>query len=740
MKLNMRIGIIMGRVYKETNRRMLQGILEQAYSLGMSAAVFTLTQENNDELSVHGEENLLNIINFSLLDGIIYAPYSFSSDKSRQCIKAFLKEKCTVPVISTDKGENGFDSVWYDDRAEIAEITSHLINDHGCRKIFCLTGPDYNDVAHSRMAGYKDAMSKAGLPFSEDDIIFGDFWCHSGKRLADEIAEGVRDFPDAVVCTNDSMAVALCDELAAKGISVPTRIRVTGYDGTLEASFHAPSITTYHTAWTQLGRDAMCRLYSSITGNKCQSCKNELGLINYCESCGCSSSGSYSHFDFNYQTMEDNYLDSNLSTLLLSADSLGSFANILVRLTYVFMDHVYYEKESYCLCLCEDWDSVTMNGDTEEYRRDGYSEKMIFANVLESRVVFNSADMFPPDHLKPGIPSVTFFTAVHFQDRCFGYALLTIDEIADGFNHHYLRFCREVNNSLEFLRVQNKLKSLAYKNYISGLRDELTGLYNRGCFNQLWSEAAAKARLFGQEVFLIGVTLGGLYQVNEAFGSLEKDKLITSFAELIPGCCVKDEKSLRSDEGEFIIIGVENSGSKRHDYLMKSLNERLEQYNMSSGNPYRIQIRSVVKVMPCTALPEADAVFDELSAMLKSEEKNHHSYAEQIYYSALVTLREQIYRFPEHEWSLNVCCQKLDMSVSNFQRIYRKAFGVSCMHDVQQSKLSYAKKLLLNSTDTLQVIARKCGYDYSHFMRTFKKETGMTPTEYRSGKVKAASD
>ncbi len=734
MNLNMRIGIIMGRIYKETNRRTLQGILEQAYSLGMSAAVFTLIQENNDEQSLHGEENLLTLINFSLIDGIIYVPYSFSTDRSQERIEEFLRKNCTVPIITLANDKSNENALWYDDRAEIAEITTHLINEHNCRKIYCLTGSYDNHVSHSRLEGYKDAMTAANLPFSDDDIIFGDFWYHSGRRLAEEIAEGKREIPDAVVCANDSMAVALCDELIARGISVPSKIRITGYDGTLEASFHSPSITTYKTAWTQLGRNAMCRLYYLISGNECKSCKIEHGTIDFRESCGCKVIRRENSFDFDYQTMEDNYLDSNLSTLLLSADSLSSFASILVKLTFVFMSHVYYEHESYCLCLCEDWDEVRVNDGVEEYRRDGYSEKMLFANILEKRVTFNSKDMYPPNHLKPGIPSVTFFTAVHFQDRCFGYALLTIDNDDDGINHQFLRFCREVNNGLEFLRVQNKLKSLAYKQYVSGLRDELTGLYNGDYFTQLWTEAADKASLFGQNVFTVGISLKGLYQINEAFGSVEKDKLIIAFSSLIPGCCIKDEKCVRANESQFIIIGVENSGSNRHEVFINSLNERLEQHNRSSGTPYRIQIKSVVKVMPCTALPPADKIMSEITELLRAEEKHRYSYSEQIYYSALVTLREQIYRHPERDWSLNMCCQKLDMSVSNFQRIYRKTFGASCMHDVQQSKLSYAKKLLLNSTDTLQVIAHKCGYDYSHFMRSFKKETGMTPTEYRSGK------
>jgi AraC-like DNA-binding protein len=56
------------------------------------------------------------------------------------------------------------------------------------------------------------------------------------------------------------------------------------------------------------------------------------------------------------------------------------------------------------------------------------------------------------------------------------------------------------------------------------------------------------------------------------------------------------------------------------------------------------------------------------------------------------------------------------------------------MQDLQKSRLNSAKRLLVTTSMPLPDIAEKCGYDYYNFMRVFKKETGMTPTQYRKSK------
>lgn len=735
MKVQKRIGIIMSKVYKEINTSLLSGILEQAYAHGFSAYVYSLSIRDENSNLTHGERNLLKLINFSQLDGMIYLPYTLSSIDSTKYIDQFLTEQCPLPVVSVKLESNQFPNVWYDDRKEFEEIVTHLIEVHGCRKIHCLTGQEFQEVSLHRLAGYQDAMNKAGLPYTEDDITFGDFWMYSAQQLAEEFAAGVRELPDAVVCANDIMASSLCDALAKNGISVPDQILVTGYDGSLEAGIHTPAITTYSTSWRQLGRNAMCALYEQMTGEQMKPLAISSGELFCRESCGCSSTDTRKHDDysFNFQRLEDNYIDSNLSAQLLTAESLQSFVKRTYHMTFAFLKLEHCDNEMYTICLCEDWDKTEMDGYTRSFRTDGYSDRMLWIDFYGNRHHFPTLQMVPDDRLTLSEPSVTFFTALHFQKHCFGYSLLTLKGIADGFNQHYQRFCCEVSNGLEFLCTRNELKSLAYRRYLSQIRDELTGLYNRSSFPWQWTELQKTAHQFDSERFVLGFSVVGLRRIKENYGSIEMDKLLVSFAEIMQNFCHNQEKCFRAGEGEFLLIGCQKPDAPHHDSLIQKISIQFEQCCRALNYTFRLRLQHIM-ITDCSSLEDGEAVLQMVMDQLQNSQTSIMTYSEQMHYDDLAALRNDIYQHPEREWSVTHCCQKLNISPSYFQRIYRNAFGVSCAHDIQNSKLEYAKKLLLNTSDTLQTIARKCGYDYSHFMRTFKKEIGMTPTEYRRGK------
>jgi PAS domain S-box-containing protein len=76
--------------------------------------------------------------------------------------------------------------------------------------------------------------------------------------------------------------------------------------------------------------------------------------------------------------------------------------------------------------------------------------------------------------------------------------------------------------------------------------------------------------------------------------------------------------------------------------------------------------------------------------------------------------------------------KKAAMSVSQFERRFRRAFGSSPRQYLLKLRISGAAKLLSISNLTISEIAQKCGfYDQAHLCRNFAKLMKQTPSDYR---------
>ena len=95
-------------------------------------------------------------------------------------------------------------------------------------------------------------------------------------------------------------------------------------------------------------------------------------------------------------------------------------------------------------------------------------------------------------------------------------------------------------------------------------------------------------------------------------------------------------------------------------------------------------------------------------------------------------LRLVLYSSPVQKWTVREMADYVNLSPSYFQNVYRKLFRTSCMEDLFNSRMNYAKELLTTSHLPVNEIAERCGYDSNiYFSRHFKNKVGITPSEYR---------
>lgn len=113
-------------------------------------------------------------------------------------------------------------------------------------------------------------------------------------------------------------------------------------------------------------------------------------------------------------------------------------------------------------------------------------------------------------------------------------------------------------------------------------------------------------------------------------------------------------------------------------------------------------------------------------------EKQERAGKEIPYNFSLYNVRANIYNKPERRFSNQYFADQVGMSISHFQRTYKKLFNVSPNRDMILSRIERAKYLLKNTNYTVTDIARELNYENEvQLYRQFKNTTGMTALEYR---------
>jgi len=607
------IAVIAADVFNDYMNRILIGISEQCKSLGYDALAFLMAFNLDSGNQIQqGEENIFTLIKKDVIDGVVLLGGNFSS---QNLVNKFVKvfSQWGIPVVAIDYDVDFCETIYAEDTSLFEQITDHFIEKHGCRKITCLTGPEGNTPALSRLEGYKRSMKKHGLEIGPQDIVYGDFWKIVSRRLAKQYMNGEMEVPDAVVCANDVMARSLCNALVKGGFNIPEDIRISGYDGSNDAIMRIPSLTTINPGNERLGAKAVCRLHKLITGEDTVP-PDEFynGEMLFARSCGCGSATQYSvrkneEYHNMIERFDGYYQKSGMLESLMEEDSLDSLLHRLNGFAYVVNG-----IDTYMLCLCKDWDNVEDSEDV--YVREGYAEKMETKIVYTKRETdfisreFDSADILP-DFISEYCPepSMYFLLPVHFMDRCFGYSIFRFSNVKCAVSNVFAEWNKNISTALEFLRVRTKLTSINQRILMSSIRDTLTGVYNRKGFNRLTESIFRDAKDERKKLFVLIADLDQLKMINDNFGHIEGDNAITIAANALNTCCDMNEICARIGGDEYAIVGCGNYTERKAKTYIDYIHKYFDRYNDTSKKDYKVGLSLGYYI----GVPEADSTLEK---------------------------------------------------------------------------------------------------------------------------------
>lgn len=205
------------------------------------------------------ERRSLSRLSGTLIDGAIMVTPTVVSANS------------DIPIVAVDPhtGRADLPTVESDNYGGALMGTRHLI-ELGHRRIGFVAGrPDLRSSS-LREAGYRQALSEAGIPFNPDLVQVGRYEPDAARERASSLLSSDSP-PTAIFAANDISAIAVLKLALSLGLSVPDDLSIVGFDDVPEASRLPIPLTTVRQTMQHLGSEAVRLLLTLMNGDPLES-------------------------------------------------------------------------------------------------------------------------------------------------------------------------------------------------------------------------------------------------------------------------------------------------------------------------------------------------------------------------------------------------------------------------------------------------------------------------------------
>lgn len=598
------IAVLIEKPNKDYQAGILKGIYKAAFSHGMNVAVFSVTMPRSSDNYHSGEMNIFTLPgDYSKFCGVIYLPdtvdFSTRDIIVTEPLLRHAKEN-NIPVVTIDFKIDGIPCFLSDDSDVVKAMVNHMVNAHGCRDIAYMTGIKGHPHAEHRLSAFKSAMRENGLKIQDNRIFYGDFWRNEGENVVNSLIEGKNGLPEAIICANSYMTDSVYNALFSRGLRVPRDIRLANYGETVDdVSFMTSTIRCTN----KIGYEACLSLIDLANGKaipqenpiKCDFTEN------FALTCGCTLADDYNLNRFKHDrdnSFSDFFSEFNtMSEALINSKDMREMFWTANWFTYSFK-----ELESIYICMCDDVAKHEASV-AENYVRTSYSDEMLISysrinhhdGTREEYVGtdrrFFISEVFPPLFDSSGEPSAYVFRPLHFENRCFGFAVISYGSKIVPPPDIYDYWINVLANAIESQRRLAIMTYLYKKMREDAITDLMTGLLNRNGFNLMLPQLIDEAKAGGKQFLIVMADLNGLKYVNDTFGHSEGDAFIKTAAGAMSRTWIggaECEKNFRIGGDEFVKAAYGDFSGGKLDEFRRALYEYLDNYNRTAGKPYPI--------------------------------------------------------------------------------------------------------------------------------------------------------
>lgn len=237
------VGVVIPNITSSYFATLAKGIDDIAEMYKYNIVLANSDEDDNKEVSV------VNTLFSKQVDGIIFMGYHLT-EKIRS---EFSRSRTPVVLAGTVDVEHQLPSVNIDYKQATMDAVERLTKNN--QKIAFVSGPLVDDInGKIRLAGYKEALKKAKLTYSEGLVFESKYSYDDGYQLAERV---ITSKATAAFVTGDELAAGLLNGLSDKGVNVPEDFEIITSDDSQVARFTRPNLTTIGQPLYDLGAISM---------------------------------------------------------------------------------------------------------------------------------------------------------------------------------------------------------------------------------------------------------------------------------------------------------------------------------------------------------------------------------------------------------------------------------------------------------------------------------------------------
>ncbi len=624
------IAVIMTALDTDNQAGVLKGIELCAKSNGCNVAVFVwftgIYEKGSHNL---GEMNIAMLPDFNLFDGIILSADVFHLKQNKELLEQML-EKVTCPIVTIGCRYKNAPAVWSDNYAGMRRLMEYLVKERGLRRLHFVRGIEGNVDAEARYKAYLDVLKENRIPVEPERITQGDFYVIGGEKAAKEVLESSLPFPEVIVCSNDTMAIAVYDVLSKKGYRIPEDVLITGYDYTFECRLQYPEIISVKMNSYEVGDTACTALLKMIAGEPVESdysIKDEVILkdssvetqedVNRISKVGKAADSVRRVMIHHLINFEKNIIETvgfdswkNVVQYFITQINPGEFYCCVNK---GFIENVFrnatVEQETRS---SEEWLAYTEDaGPIIAYKDGAFFEKEPFSSKYGLDALFDDS----------GDAKLYIFSPLHYLDRNYGYMVFA-DSTFPIANPLYIMWLNSIGSSVENMRKHTMLINAMVKLDDANIRDPLTGVYNR--FGMQRYFAIVKEKCIDKQLylFLSFADIDGLKTINDVYGHEEGDRIIRDTGRILQEE-TQDSYVVRYGGDEFVVMGTAFSEQEAESYWNRA-QKAIDEYNAEHEGRAKLSVSfgfDLVRLDPYSSLDECIGVADKKMYVEKNRKK-----------------------------------------------------------------------------------------------------------------------